>query len=77
MARTRRSTAIVTGAGSPGGIASPTARRLGRAGMSVAIVATSERIHERAAELREVGVDAVGFVADLRDEHAGHASWTA
>jgi 3-oxoacyl-[acyl-carrier protein] reductase len=56
-------TALITGAGSPDGIGYATARRLRDLGARVAIVSTTRRIHERAAEL---GV--TGFVADLTDE---------
>lgn len=55
--------AVVTGAGSPDGIGYATARRLQAMGASVAIVSTTRRIHDRAAEL---GV--TGFVADLTVE---------
>ncbi|MFV2012185.1 MULTISPECIES: SDR family NAD(P)-dependent oxidoreductase [unclassified Micromonospora] len=55
--------ALVTGAGSSDGIGYATARRLGELGARVAIVSTTRRIHERAAEL-----GATGFVADLTDE---------
>jgi len=55
--------ALVTGAGSPEGIGYATAARLRGLGADVAIVSTTKRIHERAAEL---GV--TGFVADLTDE---------
>lgn len=55
--------ALVTGAGSPEGIGYATAARLHGLGARVAIVSTTKRIHDRAAEL---GV--TGFVADLTDE---------
>lgn len=55
--------ALVTGAGSPDGIGFATASRLRMLGAEVAIVSTTKRIHDRAAEL---GV--TGFVADLTDE---------
>jgi len=73
MARGRRSTAIVTGAGSAHGIGYATAVRLGRAGAAVAIVATGEHIFDRVAELRADGVDASGYVVDLRDDGAATA----
>ncbi|GGJ92089.1 short-chain dehydrogenase [Pilimelia anulata] len=57
--------AVVTGAGSPDGIGYATAHRLRALGATVAIVSTTRRIHDRAAELGE-GV--TGFVADLTDE---------
>jgi len=55
--------ALVTGAGSPDGIGYATAARLRTLGASVAIVSTTKRIHDRAAEL-----GAIGFVADLTVE---------
>ena len=60
--------ALVTGAGSPDGIGFATARAVGGLGASVAVVATSDRIHDRAAELRRHGVTAVAAVADLTEE---------
>jgi 3-oxoacyl-[acyl-carrier protein] reductase len=59
--------ALVTGAGSPTGIGFATARILGREGAAVAIVSTTERIHERSAELTAAGIASEGFVADLTD----------
>lgn len=56
-------TALVTGAGSAEGIGYAAASRLLALGARVAIVSTTRRIHERAAEL-----GATGFVADLTDE---------
>jgi 3-oxoacyl-[acyl-carrier protein] reductase len=61
-------TALVTGAGSPDGIGFATARLLGRLGAAVAVAATSDRAHSRAAELGGEGTRAVGVVADLTDE---------
>jgi 3-oxoacyl-[acyl-carrier protein] reductase len=63
-------TALVTGAGSPDGIGFACARLLGSLGASVAVAATTERAHERAAELGRIGIDALGVVADLTDEAA-------
>jgi 3-oxoacyl-[acyl-carrier protein] reductase len=60
--------AVVTGAGSADGIGFATARLLGRLGAAVAVTATSERVHDRAAELRAEGARAVGVVGDLTDE---------
>lgn len=62
--------ALVTGAGSPDGIGWATALRLGRLGARVAVAATSERIHERAAELARDGIAATGWEADLTDPDA-------
>lgn len=60
-------TALVTGCGSPDGIGFATARALGRQGAGVAISSTTERIHERASELREEGIEVSAHVADLID----------
>ena len=61
-------TALVTGAGSPEGIGFATARLLGRLGAAVAVASTTDRIDDRAAQLRTEGIDAVGLVADLTDQ---------
>ncbi|GAB3447353.1 SDR family NAD(P)-dependent oxidoreductase [Phycicoccus ginsengisoli] len=60
--------AVVTGAGSPDGIGMATARLLGGLGAAVAVTATTERAHARAAELAAEGVASVGVVADLTRE---------
>jgi 3-oxoacyl-[acyl-carrier protein] reductase len=56
-------TALITGAGSAQGIGFAAARRLAELGARVVLVATTDRIHDRATELGGVGV-----VADLTDE---------
>lgn len=60
--------ALVTGAGSPTGIGIATARLLARMGAHVVLVSTTDRIHERVAELRSEDLHASGYVADLTDE---------
>jgi 3-oxoacyl-[acyl-carrier protein] reductase len=60
--------AWVTGAGAPDGIGFATARLLGALGAEVAVGATTDRAHRRAEELEELGVRALGVVADLTDE---------
>ncbi len=62
--------AIVTGAGSPGGIGFATALRLAGRGAHVVLVGTTDRVLERASELVADGRRATGVVADLRDEQA-------
>jgi 3-oxoacyl-[acyl-carrier protein] reductase len=57
--------ALVTGAGSPDGIGFAAARTLAARGARVAIAATTDRIHDRAAELGVLGV-----AADLTDDDA-------
>ena len=59
--------ALVTGAGSDAGIGFACASLLGREGAVLAIASTTDRIHERAAELHALGYDVGGFVADLTD----------
>ena len=60
--------ALVSGAGSPDGIGFAAARLLGAMGAAVAVSATTERAHDRAAELRAAGVVSSGVVADLTAE---------
>jgi 3-oxoacyl-[acyl-carrier protein] reductase len=59
--------ALVTGAGSSTGIGFAAARELIDRGASVAITSTTDRIHQRAAELRTDGGTVAAFVADLID----------
>lgn len=61
-------TAIITGAGSPGGIGFAIARRMHAAGLRVAITSTTDRIHERARELDPEGKNVLALVADLTVE---------
>ena len=70
MARFEGRVAIVTGAGSPDGIGLACARALVDDGAYVVLGATSDRIHQRAAELGEA---AVGVVADLTRDGAADA----
>ncbi len=58
-------TALVTGAGSPTGIGMACARLLAQCGARVVVAATSDRVHERVAELVDAGSVASGVVADL------------
>lgn len=59
--------AVVTGAGSKDGIGFACARILAREGASVVITSTTDRIHERAAELQSTGAKSIGTVGDLTD----------
>jgi 3-oxoacyl-[acyl-carrier protein] reductase len=70
MGRFEHRVAIVTGAGSPTGIGMAAARGLVAEGARVVLGATSDRVHERAAEL---GPAAVGVVADLTVDGAADA----
>jgi 3-oxoacyl-[acyl-carrier protein] reductase len=58
----------VTGAGSPTGIGFATARLLGRLGATVVLTATTDRVHERAAELSAEGIAATGVAGRLEHE---------
>jgi 3-oxoacyl-[acyl-carrier protein] reductase len=62
--------ALVTGAGSPDGIGFATARLLAQMGARVVLSATTDRIHVRASELTDAGLDATGLIADLTDAAA-------
>ena len=66
--RSEQSIALVTGAGSAEGIGFAIAVALGRKGMTVLICSTTDRIHQRVAELEKLDIEADGFVADLTDE---------
>ena len=61
-------TALISGAGSLTGIGWAAAKALGDLGARIAITATTDRVHERAAELTDLGIDAVGFVTRLDTE---------
>jgi len=61
--------ALVTGAGSAGGIGFATAKFLAKAGAKVAITSTTKRIDDRLRELRGPAARAA-FIADLTDPDA-------
>ncbi len=65
--------ALITGAGSAQGIGFAIARRLAASGLSVAITATTERVHERAAELSAAGHRVRAHVVDLTSLAAAEA----
>ena len=81
-------TAVVTGAGSPTGIGMACARLLRACGASVVVCATTDRVHDRVAELRDGGhltpgdpgasgaTGVAGVVADLTT-HEGAAAVVA
>ena len=62
MTRFAQRVAVITGAGAPDGIGAAVARHLVGEGARVVLGATSDRVHQRAAEL---GASAIGVVADL------------
>jgi 3-oxoacyl-[acyl-carrier protein] reductase len=57
--------ALVTGAGSATGIGFAAARLLGREGARLAITSTTDRIHDRLAELAAIGISGSAHVGDL------------
>lgn len=63
-------TALVTGCGSPTGIGFATAMRLRAAGCNVVIASTTDRVHERVAELQALGGagEVLGVAGDLTTE---------
>ena len=71
-----RRVAVITGAGSATGIGYAIGRALGRTGLRVLIASTTDRIHERAADLRREGIEATGVACDLTSE-AGVAALVA
>jgi 3-oxoacyl-[acyl-carrier protein] reductase len=60
-------TALVTGAGSADGIGFARARLLAQMGARVVITSTTDRIHERAGELAQQGLDVISTAGDLTD----------
>ena len=60
-------TCLVTGAGSPTGIGFATAKILAGLGANIALIATTDRIYDRASELASEGIKAKGYIADLMD----------
>ncbi|HSW34420.1 MAG TPA: SDR family NAD(P)-dependent oxidoreductase, partial [Steroidobacteraceae bacterium] len=60
--------AVVTGAGSATGIGFAIARALGHTGLRVLIASTTDRVHERAADLRREGMESTGVACDLTTE---------
>src|SRR5215216_3588591 len=66
--------ALVTGCGSAQGIGLASARMLAQLGARVSITSTTDRIHDRAAEL---GGETISFVADLTDREQVAALTTA
>ena len=63
----------MTGCGSEIGIGFACAELLARLGASVAITSTSDRIEQRAAELRAAGATVYAHVADLTDREQARA----
>lgn len=60
--------ALVTGAGSPDGIGFACAAALGALGAGLVLVSTTDRIHQRARELGDIGIEAEGEAGDLGDD---------
>lgn len=59
--------ALVTGAGSPDGIGFAAARALAADGAAVVLSATTDRVHDRVAELTRSGYEATSVIADLME----------
>jgi len=64
--------ALVTGCGSAEGIGFAAARLLGRLGARVTISSTTERIEQRADELRAEGAEVAAQIADLTVREQAH-----
>ena len=63
----KKQVCLVTGTGNPLGIGFGCAKALGLQGGKIIITATTERIYERVNELKDMGIEAYGYVADLCD----------
>lgn len=68
LSSSARPIALITGAGSPGGIGFSTAKQLGLEGARVVLTSTTSRIDERVKELRSLGIDATGHATRLDTE---------
>ena len=66
-------TALVTGAGSPSGIGMACARALAELGAVVHLTSTTDRVHDRAAELPSAGTSVVADLTLEADVAALHA----
>lgn len=62
--------ALVTGAGNDKGIGFVAAQALAADGATVVLSSTTDRVHQRAAELTALGHTAIGVVADLMEPGA-------
>jgi 3-oxoacyl-[acyl-carrier protein] reductase len=60
---------LITGAGSETGIGFAAARILGKTGSGVAITSTTDRIYERANELKGDGIEVKAYIADLMNRN--------
>jgi len=58
---------LITGAGSDSGIGFACAKIIGGLGGTIALISTTDRIFQRETELKQLGIRAKGFVADLMD----------
>ena len=65
--------ALITGCGSEAGIGFACARLLGELGARVTLTSTTDRIEQRAAELRAAGITAHPHIADLTDSEQARA----
>jgi len=63
--RYKNRVALITGCGSERGIGFAAARILGKGGSGVAITSTTDRIYERAKELKDEGLEVKAYIADL------------
>ena len=64
---------LITGAGSETGIGFNTAKILGSLGGRIALIATTDRIYKRAEELKAMGIEAKGYIANLMDRDETNA----
>ena len=62
--------ALVTGAGGEQGIGFAAARALADDGATVVLSSTTDRVHDRVAQLTELGHTAIGVIADLMEPGA-------
>ncbi|UCH01385.1 MAG: SDR family oxidoreductase [Candidatus Bathyarchaeota archaeon] len=65
--RLKNKVAVVTGVANPKGIGFESAKMLAREGARLAVADISEKVHERADELKTAGYNVISFQLDLTD----------
>lgn len=60
---------LITGAGSETGIGFAAAKILGQLGGRIALISTTDRIHQRVEDMKKLEIEAKGYVADLMDRN--------
>lgn len=65
MFRFDKKVCLITGAGNPAGIGFAAAKQIGSMGGQVLLLATTSRIYDRVEELKQLGIQAEGYICNL------------